>query len=172
MFITFLISGNDVISLKSRPLNFRVFIHAYVLWPQTYLRPSLIARVLNQSRNKSSIAISLFRILVRNKRKFYEQKELTPTGLAWDTNMAAVLLFGDKNMADVKSCETALSVKCKTVLAIASKEWLKLVIASPTIEKKDAFRFPFLSHSLGKVPLKAQKDWSNDFYFITVMNQV
>ena len=57
MFITFLISGNDAISLKSRPLNFRVFIHAYNLWPQTYLRSSLIARVLNQSRNKSSIAI-------------------------------------------------------------------------------------------------------------------
>ena len=29
MFITFFISGNDVISLESRPLNFRVFIHAY-----------------------------------------------------------------------------------------------------------------------------------------------
>ena len=29
-----LISGNDVISLESRPLNFRVFIHAYGLRPQ------------------------------------------------------------------------------------------------------------------------------------------
>ena len=28
MFITFFISGNDLISLESRPLNFRVFIHA------------------------------------------------------------------------------------------------------------------------------------------------
>ena len=36
MWITFLIFGNDVISLESRPLNFRVFIHAYSLWPQTY----------------------------------------------------------------------------------------------------------------------------------------
>ena len=30
-----MISGNDVISLESRPLNFRVFIHAYSLRPQT-----------------------------------------------------------------------------------------------------------------------------------------
>ena len=28
MQITFLISGTDIISLESRPLNFRVFIHA------------------------------------------------------------------------------------------------------------------------------------------------
>ena len=35
------ISGNDVISLESRPLNFRVFIHAYSLRPQTYFRSSL-----------------------------------------------------------------------------------------------------------------------------------
>ena len=35
MYITFFISGNDVISLESRPLNFRVFIHAYSLRPQT-----------------------------------------------------------------------------------------------------------------------------------------
>ena len=33
--MTFLISGNDVISMESRPLNFRVFIHAYSLRPQT-----------------------------------------------------------------------------------------------------------------------------------------
>ena len=45
------ISGNDVISLESRPLNFRVFIHAYSLRPQTYFRSSL-TRVLNQFRNK------------------------------------------------------------------------------------------------------------------------
>ena len=42
------------------------------------------------------------------------------------------------------------------------------------MEKKDAFefRFPFLSDSVGNVPLKAQKDWSNDFDFIAMMNQV
>ena len=38
-------------SLESRPLNFRVFIHAYSLRPQTYLRSSL-TRVSNQFRNK------------------------------------------------------------------------------------------------------------------------
>ena len=32
MKITFSISGNDVISPESRPLNFHVFIHAYSLW--------------------------------------------------------------------------------------------------------------------------------------------
>ena len=47
----FFISGNDVISLESRPLNFRVFIHAFSLRPQTYFRSSL-TRVLNQFRNK------------------------------------------------------------------------------------------------------------------------
>ena len=32
----------------------------------------------------------------------------TPTGLAWDTNMAADLMFQDTLMADVKSCEKPL----------------------------------------------------------------
>ena len=41
--------SDDVTSLKSMRLNFRVFIHAYVygLRPQTYL-PSSLTRVLNQ----------------------------------------------------------------------------------------------------------------------------
>ena len=48
----FFISGNDVISLESRPLNFHViFIQAYSLGPQTYFRSSL-THVLNQFRNK------------------------------------------------------------------------------------------------------------------------
>ena len=54
--ITFLISGNDVISLESRPLNFHGFIQAYSMRPHTYLRLSLI-RVLNQFRNKSKVNI-------------------------------------------------------------------------------------------------------------------
>ena len=37
--------SNDIISLESRPLNFRVFIQAYSLRPQTYLRS--LTRVLN-----------------------------------------------------------------------------------------------------------------------------
>ena len=56
VLITFLISGNDVISLASRPLNFRVIIPAYRLRPQKYFRSSL-TRVLNQLRNKSSNTI-------------------------------------------------------------------------------------------------------------------
>ena len=43
---TFLISGNDVISLESRPLNFRVVIHTYSLRPQMYFQSSL-TQVLN-----------------------------------------------------------------------------------------------------------------------------
>ena len=49
----FFIPDNDVISLESRPLNFRVFVHAHSLRPQTYFRSSL-TRVLNQFRNKKS----------------------------------------------------------------------------------------------------------------------
>ena len=51
MYIIFLISGSDVISLESRPLNFRVFIHAYSLLLERYLWSSL-TRVLNQFSNK------------------------------------------------------------------------------------------------------------------------
>ena len=36
MSITFLISGNDLIFLESRPLSFRVFIHMYSLQLQRY----------------------------------------------------------------------------------------------------------------------------------------
>ena len=38
-----------------------------------------------------------------------EKKEVfTPTGLVWDTNMAAVLLFWDSSMTDVTSRENSL----------------------------------------------------------------
>ena len=47
MKITLVISGNDVIFLESRLLNFRLFIHAYSVRPQRYFRSSL-TRVLNQ----------------------------------------------------------------------------------------------------------------------------
>ena len=47
MKITFLISGNDVISLESRSSDFCVFIHVYSLRPQTYFLSSL-THVLNQ----------------------------------------------------------------------------------------------------------------------------
>ena len=36
------------------------------------------------------------------------QKGITPTGLVWNTNMAAVSLFWNTNMADVTSCENDL----------------------------------------------------------------
>ena len=39
------------------------------------------------------------------------EKSSTPTGLVWDTNMAAVSLFWNTNMASVMSCENTL-LKC------------------------------------------------------------
>ena len=41
---------------------------------------------------------------------FIKEKSSTPTGLVWDTNMAAVSLFWDTNMAAVASYENTLYV--------------------------------------------------------------
>ena len=41
---------------------------------------------------------------------FIKEKSSTPTGLVWDTNMAAVSLFWDTNMAAVTSYENTLYV--------------------------------------------------------------
>ena len=46
------------LSLESRPLNFRVFIHVYNLLPQRYFW-SLLTRVQNQLRNKSQVSTSI-----------------------------------------------------------------------------------------------------------------
>ena len=43
-----------------------------------------------------------------NKRDSTLAKGLPPTGLVWNTNMAAVSLFWNTNMADVTSCENDL----------------------------------------------------------------
>ena len=43
-----------------------------------------------------------------NKRKCLQRKNSTPTGLVWDTDMAAVSLFWDTSMAAVTSCENTL----------------------------------------------------------------
>ena len=51
VLITFFISGNDVISLEWRPLNFCVIIQAYSLRLQMCFR-LLLTHVLNQFRNK------------------------------------------------------------------------------------------------------------------------
>ena len=42
------------------------------------------------------------------KKRVYIRKELTPTGLVWNTNMAAVSFFWNNNMAAVTSCENAI----------------------------------------------------------------
>ena len=51
VLITFFVSGNDVISLEWRPLNFCVIIQAYSLRLQMCFR-LLLTHVLNQFRNK------------------------------------------------------------------------------------------------------------------------
>ena len=43
--------------------------------------------------------------LLEQKKAFTQEKSSTPTGLVWDTNMAAVSLFWDTNTAAVTSCE-------------------------------------------------------------------
>ena len=42
------------------------------------------------------------------KESVCKQNSSTPTGLVWDTNMAAVSLIWDTNMAAVTSCENTL----------------------------------------------------------------
>ena len=51
--------------------------------------------------------------LSEQKKVFLKGKSLNPTGLVWNTNMAAVLLFRNTNVADVKSLEKALLANCK-----------------------------------------------------------
>jgi hypothetical protein len=41
--------------------------------------------------------------LLEQKKVFTPKKSSTPTGLVWDTNVAAVSWFWDTNMAAVKS---------------------------------------------------------------------
>ena len=51
-------SGDDVIALELRPLNFRVFIHAYSLRPQTYFRSSLTRvrkQLIQKQRNSFDV---------------------------------------------------------------------------------------------------------------------
>ena len=45
---------------------------------------------------------------MEQKKVFSYENGWTPTGLVWNTNMAAVLLVWDINMADVMSCENPL----------------------------------------------------------------
>ena len=49
--------------------------------------------------------VSIDASLLEQKKAFAQEKSSTPTGLVWDTNMVAALLFWDTNMAAVSSCE-------------------------------------------------------------------
>ena len=54
---------------------------------------------------------SIYANLLEQKKAFTKEKSSTPTGLVWDTNMAAVSLFWDTNMATMTSSENAQSIK-------------------------------------------------------------
>ena len=47
-------------------------------------------------------------LVLEQKKAFAYEKSSTPTGLVWDTNMAAVSLFWDANVAAVTSCKNTL----------------------------------------------------------------
>ena len=51
---------------------------------------------------------SIYANLLKQKKSFAYERSSIPTGLVWDTNMAAVSLFWDTNMAAVTSCENTL----------------------------------------------------------------
>ena len=61
----------------------------------------------------SNRVASSYANLSEQKKVFSKGKGLNPTGLVWNTNMAAVLLFRNTNVADVTSCEKALLTNCK-----------------------------------------------------------
>jgi len=46
---------------------------------------------------------------------FTKEKSSTPTGLVWDTNMAALLFFLDTKMADMTLCEKAPLLLSKAI---------------------------------------------------------
>ena len=50
----------------------------------------------------------LCKFIATKESVFSQERSSTPTGLVWDTNMAAVSLFWDTNMAAVTSCENTL----------------------------------------------------------------
>ena len=48
---------------------------------------------------------SIYATLLEQKKAFTQEKSSTPTGMVWDTNIAAISLFWDTNMAAMTSCE-------------------------------------------------------------------
>ena len=61
---------------------------------------------------------SIYANLLEQKKVFALEKSSTPTGLVWDTNMAAVSLFWETNMAAVTSCENTLLRRYKAPLVM------------------------------------------------------
>ena len=74
-------SHHNVISLQSRPLNFRVIIHAYSLLPQTYLRSSSLTRYLGKDHlvfvgegGVGTYQIKVLRKKFKRKKKIMRKK--------------------------------------------------------------------------------------------------
>ena len=49
------------------------------------------------------VASNYSNLLEQKKKEFTEEKSSTPKRLVWNTNMAALLMFWDTNMADMMS---------------------------------------------------------------------
>ena len=61
---------------------------------------------------------SIYRNLLGQNKAFTQEKSSTPTGLVWNTNMAAISLLWNSNMAAVTSCENALYLTCFVLLSV------------------------------------------------------
>ena len=63
------------------------------------------------------------------------RRSSTPTGLVWDTNMAAVSLFWDTNMATVTSCVNTLYLLKNLALIIRCGPSLVQLLAELVISR-------------------------------------
>ena len=78
----------------------------FQLWTLVFLRHE--KQDSQNGKNSKSVfthVASIYANLLEQKKAFALEKSSTPTGLVWDTNMAAVSLFWDTNMAAVTLCE-------------------------------------------------------------------
>ena len=77
----------------------------------TLITTSLIQSFTASHRSFSCThVVSSYANLLQKRESLYIRKKLNshPTGLVCNTNMAAVSLFWDTDMADLTSCENAL----------------------------------------------------------------
>ena len=93
--------------------------------------------------------------LLKQKEVFTQEKSSVHTGLVWYTNMVAISLFWNNNMAAVTSCENALLRYCYNTLLSNFDSILCQVIAYGRLKTKENFRLLAL-----KVVAVAYERWS------------